>query len=483
MKIYVNGELQVMEKNTDTLKSSVRTDSPFKIGERDGSARLENAGLQDLRIMSRMLKSEEVRDVATFSRLKWIVSKPVKSRTKAESEEAFPPWLAMLDLVHIELVATRDKLREEAKGIKQRGTVAHVMKERESPAEAYLLYRGEYDQRRDKLTPETPKVFPPMPAEYPRNRLGFAQWLMRPEHPLTARVTVNRYWQELFGIGIVGTAGDFGIAGEMPSHPELLDWLAVEFRDGGWDTKKFFRLIVTSATYRQSAANSPEKLSRDPQNRLLSHGPRYRMDAEMIRDTALAASGLLVPKIGGPSVKPYQPDGVWEAVAMPESNTKSYKRDTGDNLYRRSLYTFWKRAAPPASMEILNAPNRETCTVRRERTSTPVQALVTMNDPQFVEAARNLAERTLKQGGEKDAARIDFMAERLIARRLNATEKRIVAGGLKDLLAHYKSSPKDAEALVAVGESKADTKLDMPTLAAFTMLANQLMNLDEVLNK
>ena len=203
----------------------------------------------------------------------------------------------------------------------------------------------------------------------------------------------------------------------------------------------------------------------------------------MMRDTALAASGLLTPKIGGPSVKPYQPDGVWEAVAMPESDTKSYKLDTGENLYRRSMYTFWKRAAPPASMDILNAPNRETCTVRRERTSTPIQALVTLNDPQFVEAARNLAERALKQGGDKDAARIDFMAERLIARPLNSAEKRSVTGGLKDLLAHYKSSPKDAEALVAVGESKADATLDKPTLAAYTMVANQLLNLDEVLNK
>jgi len=207
------------------------------------------------------------------------------------------------------------------------------------------------------------------------------------------------------------------------------------------------------------------------------------MDAEMVRDTALAASGLLVPKVGGPSVKPYQPDGVWEAVAMPESNTRFYKGDTGEGLYRRSLYTFWKRAAPPASLELLNAPSRETCTVRRERTDTPIQALVTMNDPQFIEAARNLAERTLKQGGDKDAARIDFMAERLIARPLSSSEKKIVTKGLKDLLAHYEESPKDAEALIKVGKSHADATLDKPTLAAYTMVANQLMNLDEVLNK
>ena len=282
-------------------------------------------------------------------------------------------------------------LEQEQSTIKARGTIAHVMQERKAPAMAYVLFRGDYDKRRDQVLPETPAVLPPFPKDAPRNRLGFARWLLWPNHPLTARVTVNRFWQEVFGTGIVRTTGDFGVAGELPSHPELLDWLAVEFRESGWDVKKLFKLMVTSATYRQSAAATPEKLEKDPQNRLLCRGPRFRMDAEMIRDYALAASGLLVEKLGGPSVKPYQPDGVWEAVAMIDSNTRSYDRDTGDNLYRRSLYTFWKRQAPPASMDIFNAPNRETCTVRRERTNTPLQALVTLNDPQFVEAARHLA--------------------------------------------------------------------------------------------
>jgi len=200
---------------------------------------------------------------------------------------------------------------------------------------------------------------------------------------------VNRFWQELFGTGLVRTTGDFGVAGELPSHPELLDWLAVEFRESGWDVKRFFKLLVTSNAYRQAAVLTPEKVAKDGDNRLLSHGPRYRMDAEMVRDYALAASGLLVRKLGGPSVRPYQPDGVWEAVAMIGSNTRDYKRDSGESLYRRSMYTFWKRAAPPASMEILNGPNRETTCVRRERTDTPLQALVTLNDVQFVEPKRH----------------------------------------------------------------------------------------------
>ncbi len=484
VKIYVNGEPLEIVTDKESLGSTVRTPSPFMIGQRAGGTdRLDGAGLQDARLYGRVLRADEVRQLAAAARLGWIISKPVEQRTKAEGEDLFSSWLAIRDAKFGALVESRDKLIEESDGIRLRGSVAHVMNDREAEAEAYLLFRGQYDQRRDKLTPGTPKVFPPMSADLPRNRLGFAKWLVRPEQPLTARVTVNRYWQELFGAGLVRTAGDFGVAGEMPSHPELLDWLAVEFRDGGWDVKKFFKLLVTSATYRQSAATTPEKLSRDPQNRLLAHGPRFRMDAEMVRDTALAASGLLVRKIGGPSVKPYQPGGVWEAVAMPESNTKLYERDSGENLYRRSLYTFWKRAAPPASLEVFNAPSREACTVRRERTDTPLQALVTLNDPQFVEAARRLAERTLKDGGVGESARIDFMAERLVARPLKPAEKKVVAGGLKDLLAHYQSSPKEAEALVAVGESPADAKLDKPTLAAYTMVANELMNLDEVLNK
>ena len=322
-----------------------------------------------------------------------------------------------------------------------------------------------------------------MPNDFPKNRIGLAQWLLRPDHPLTARVTANRFWQELFGTGIVRTTGDFGVSGELPSHPELLDWMAVEFRESGWDIKRFYKMLVMSATYRQSAATTPDKLDIDPHNRLLSRGPRFRMDAEMIRDYALAASGLLVDKIGGRSVKPYQPDGVWEAVAMIGSNTRDYKRDSGPNLYCRSLYTFWKRAAPPASMDIFNAPSRETCAVRRERTDTPLQALVTLNDPQFVEAARHLAQRALKEGGNSTEPRLDFVARRLLARPFRPEEGQVVQSSLKELLAHYKANGDEAKKLIAVGESKADPKLDPAALAAWTMLANQLMNLDEVLNK
>jgi hypothetical protein len=366
------------------------------------------------------------------------------------------------------------------------------MNEKPGEATAHILFRGDYDKKRDLVKADTPSSMPPMAKDLPRNRLGLAKWLLTKDHPLTTRVTVNRFWQEVFGTGFVRTSGDFGIAGELPSHPELLDWLSVEFREPTWgvagygqtpwDVKRFFKMIVTSNTYRQSAAATAEKLEKDRDNRLLSRGPRFRMDAEMIRDNALAASGLLVRKLGGPSVKPYQPEGVWEAVAMIGSNTRDYRRDTGEKLYRRSMYTFWKRAAPPAAMEVLNAPNRETCAVRRDRTNTPIAALLTLNDVQFVEAARVLAEKTLK-GAKDDDSRIDFIAQRLIARPFKPQELKIVKDSLADLRANYKEKPEDAKKLIAFGESKADPALDAAELAAWTMLVNELFNLDEVLNK
>lgn len=489
VKLYVNGQLQPATVQADTLKNSVRTSVPLKIAQRNSTARLDNLLIQDVRVYDRVLTHAEVERIALATRAAALLEKPATKRTPADHALLFDWWLKTQDQAYPELAASLNKLTEEQVAIRSRATIALVMQEKPQEAMAQVLFRGDYDKPRDTVKARTPSMLPPMPDDLPRNRLGFAQWLLRPENPLTARVTVNRFWQEVFGTGIVRTSGDFGIAGELPSHPELLDWLALEFMASGgrktpdWDVKKFFKLLVTSATYRQAALATPEKLQRDPQNRLLSRGPRFRMDAEMIRDHALAVSGLLVPKIGGPSVKPYQPEGVWEAVAMIGSNTRHYKQDSGENLYRRSLYTFWKRSAPPASMEILNAPNRETCTVRRERTNTPLQALVTLNDPQFVEAARHLAQHTLKEGGDEVTSRFDYLSRRLLARPFYAEEVKIAQRSLNDLLTYYQSHPEDAKKLIAVGASKADPSLDASELAAWTMLANELMNLDEVLNK
>jgi hypothetical protein len=483
VKIYIDGKRQETAVQSDKLEKTIRTKVSLKIGQRSNTSPLEGAGLQDIRLYRRALGVEEVNGLRSGTRLTWLLAKSANQRTDAERDELYKGWLAHIDPAYEAANMVLTALEKEESEIKARGSITHVMHEKDEPPIAYILYRGEYTQRKDKVTAMTPEALPPMPTSFPTNRLGFAKWLLLPENPLTARVTVNRFWQEVFGAGIVRTTGDFGVAGEMPSHQELLDWMAVEFRESGWDVKRFFKMLVTSATYRQSAVVEADKLAKDPQNRLLSRGPRFRMDAEMIRDTALAASGLLVQKIGGPSVKPYQPDGVWEAIAMDVSNTRFYKRDSGDKLYRRSLYTFWKRQAPPVTMEIFNAPNRETCTVRRERSDTPLQALATLNDTQFIEAARVLAQRSLKEVCSTEEARLDFMAERLMSRPLRPEEMRIARASLNELLKAYEAAPKDANALLAVGESKPDDSLDTAVLASYTMVANEMMNLDEVLNK
>jgi mono/diheme cytochrome c family protein len=489
VRVFIDGVAKDTNVQSNTLKGTIRTQVPLKIGQRHTTSGLDGAGIQDLRLYGRALSAQEVERLARGTRAAWLASRGIMQLSAPEKDELFAWWLPGLDEPYRTVAGKLAVLESEDRAIRMRGTVAHVMVEKAEPPTAYILFRGEYDKRRDQVKADTPDALPPMPADLPRNRLGFAKWLLLPEHPLTTRVTVNRIWQEVFGEGLVRTSGDFGVTGEQPSHPELLDWLAVEFREGvgsterPWDIKAFFRLIVTSATYRQAAVITPEKRQKDPKNRLLSRGPRFRMDAEVIRDYALAASGLLVRKLGGPSVKPYQPEGVWEAVAMIGSNTRDYKRDTGENLYRRSMYTFWKRSAPPASLEVFNAPNRETCVVRRERTNTPLQALVTLNDIQFVEAARHLAQSALKEGGTTADTQVDFIARRLLSRPLRPEEQAVVRKSLAELEGFYRSRGKEARELIAVGESKADPSLEPERLAAWTMLVNQLMNLDEVLNK
>lgn len=392
-------------------------------------------------------------------------------------------YLNRKDEAYRGITARLSEIEQQLRAVRRRGAETLVMREKtDGKPMARVLFRGQYDQPRDVVYANVPSVLPPMSRNMPRNRLGLAEWLMDPANPLTARVTVNRFWQEVFGTGIVKTAEDFGSQGEAPVNQELLDWMAIRFRDSGWDVKAFYRLMVTSAAYRQSAKASPEALKKDPENRYLSRGPRFRMDAEMVRDYALSASGLLAREIGGPSVKPYQPKGVWEAVAMKSSTTRFYHQDHGDSLYRRSLYTFWKRSAPPASMEIFNAPSRENCTVRRERTNTPLQALVTMNDVQFVEAARALAGRALENAAVFDS-RLDYLTMRALARPFDAREREVARSAYDDFLTYYKANAGEARKLTGAGESKPDSSLAPAELAAWTMLANDVLNLDEALNK
>ncbi|MFM8952332.1 MAG: DUF1553 domain-containing protein, partial [Planctomycetia bacterium] len=482
VKISFDGKPQQVDLLFDNFENhSIRTAAPLVVGGRVGSATAHGVGLANVAIWGRALSPGDVEGLARAETLVGILRLPAAERAAAAAD-LYDWWLATIDDVSRAAAGAVTRLEREEAEIRNRGTVAHVMHEQDRMAKAHILDRGEYDKRKDEVAADTPDVLPAFPEDLPRNRLGLAKWLLLREHPLTTRVTVNRFWQEVFGTGLVATSGDFGITGELPSHPELLDWLAVEFRESGWDVKRLFRLMLTSAAYRQSAATTPEKLAKDAANRLLSRGPRFRLDAEMVRDQALAVSGLLVRKLGGPSVKPYQPGGVWEAVAMDVSNTKAYKSDTGDNLYRRSLYSFWKLSAPPASMEIFNAPSRETCCVKRERTNTPLQALVTLNDPQFVEAARALADRALAEAAHDDEARIQFMAGRVLARPLDPDEVGIVRQSLAELIDWYRARPEDARSLITIGESKPRCA-DAGLLAGWTLVVNELLNLDEALCK
>jgi uncharacterized protein DUF1553 len=366
------------------------------------------------------------------------------------------------------------------------GPVSLVAEEKPSVAYADILTRGIYTARKERVEADTPHFLPPLPAGRPHNRLALADWTVSPENPLTARVTVNRMWNELFGAGLVETTEDFGIMGQRPSHPELLDWLAVEFRESGWDMKHMYKLMVMSAAYRQSAKSTPEQLARDPKNLLLAHGPRFRMDAEMLRDIALQSSGLLVNKIGGPSVKPYQPDKVWE-VGYPTSDTTKYKQDHGDALYRRSLYTYWKRMAMQPNMDAFDAPTRDTACTRRQRTNTPLQALVTMNDPQWVEASRALAERVIKyggkQGGKQPEQRIQYLSELVLSHDPSPKMASVLEQSLNQMQEHYEADPVAARDLIGVGEKPRDGAIPPPELAAWTMVVSEVLNLDETLNK
>lgn len=482
-QIYINGAVQEKNVENETLTdASIKTETPWRLGQRAGTEAL-NGTFQEFRILKRVLTAGEVDSLAKLSRFQSSLAKAADQRTEQEVSDLFNFWLKQFDRTFIDRSNALAALEKEQADIRARGTIAHVMNERPEPPTAFVLNRGEYDQRLEQVGPATPAIFPEFPSDAPKNRLGFAKWLLRPDHPTMARVTVNRYWQEVFGTGIVRTTNDLGVSGELPINQELLDWLAIEFRETGWDVKKLIRLMVTSAAYRQSSVVTAEKLEKDPANRLLSRGPRFRMDAEMVRDNALAVSGLLSAKIGGRSVKPYQPAGVWEAIAMNGSTTQNYQRDSGENLYRRSLYTFVKRMAPPASLDIFNAPNREQCTVRRERTNTPLQALATLNDEQHVEAARHLAEQVIKSGGSSDEQRLQWAAKRVLSREFRPEELAILKDSLQKLSAFYQANSMDAEALIETGESQPDASLNKTELAAWTMLCNQMLNLDEVLNK
>ncbi len=479
MAIYVNGEPWKLTHVLDELNQPFGVKAPLRIGSAAGSGPRFQGHIDDVRVYDRALTPSEVAVVAASKSVSKIAAKKSKSRSQAEADKlrlCFLDQYAPENIREAWLKST-DARKKHERFVDRLPTVM-VMKEREARRQTHVLVRGAYDKPGEKVSPGVPAILPPVKDDHADDRLGFARWLVSRDNPLTARVTVNRFWQMYFGTGLVRTVEDFGSQGEWPTHLSLLDWLAVEFVESGWDVKAIQKKIVTSAAYRQSSKVRPELLQRDPNNRLLARGPRLRLPAEVVRDQALAIAGLLVDKIGGPSVKPYQPAGLWTELA-----DKEYKQDHGDNLYRRSLYTFWKRTVPPPSMLNFDSAGREACTVRESRTNTPLQALNLMNDVTFVEASRLLAERMMTEGGRTARERVGYGYKLATARELRDGQREVLLGSLNHYRDNFATDRKSALALVKQGERPRNEVLDVAELASYTTVASLILNLDETITK
>jgi len=488
LKIFVDGKPCELTVTHNRLTDSFKVKTPTHLGARNPGVKFKGM-IDEVRFYSRTLSEAEVAAVAGGDPLKPILAVAPDKWTEAQKKVVLTHYLQTQDAEFRKLSdQVADLRKQEAEAAKATPTVM-VMNDN-AKRDTFILMRGEYDKPGEKVEAGLPAALPPLPKGAAMDRLGLAQWLVDPSHPLTARVAVNRIWQMHFGTGIVKTAEDFGGQGEPPSHPELLDWLATEFVKSGWDMKHMHKLMLMSAAYRQSSRVTPELVDRDPENRLLARGPRFRLQAELIRDQALYVSGLLVAKIGGPSVKPYQPKGLWEEVAYGGGTAGftagTFVQDKGESLYRKSMYTFWKRTSPPPALSTFDAPEREYCVVRRSRTNTPLQALVLMNDPTYVEASRKFAERIIEQGGAPQAtteARVSWAIRQTLSRQPRPQEIKVLAAAFEKAKTQYAADKVGAMKLLGVGESPRNEKLDVTELAAWTMVANVLINLDEMITK
>jgi hypothetical protein len=436
--------------------------------------------ISDVRVYDSALSADQAAVLALRESVQAIAAIPPAERSKPQADKlrfCFVEKAAPKDIRQARLEL--DVYRKQRENFYESIPTLMVMEDSAQSRDTFVLKRGAYDSPGEKVTPGVPGVLPQLRPEWPNNRLGLARWLVDRGNPLTARVTVNRFWQSFFGTGLVKTVQDFGSQGEPPADPELLDWLAVEFMDSGWDMKAIQKTMVMSATYRQSSRVTPELLQRDPENRLLARGPRLRLGPEVIRDQALAVSGLLVEKLGGPSVKPYQPPGLWQELAGGDG----YVQDKGEGLYRRSLYTYWKRTVAAPFMINFDSPSRETCTVRETRTNTPLQALDLMNDVTFLEASRKLAERLVREGGATPAERIDFAYLLVLSRHAKPAEKNILVGVLDDFEKRYRAAPKAAMEFLDYGDSARNRHIRPVELAAYTAAASMILNLDATITK
>jgi hypothetical protein len=482
VRIFLDGIPQPVEIQHDSLSRSIRNGEPVRIGRRQTSASFKGL-IDDVRFYDRQLTPREVQQLAASQLVRGIVARPPPDRTEEQKKKLREFFLKHHANRRFSGAAQRLKqLRSEESQLASGMPTTMVMQESQQPRPAFVLHRGQYDQNGEAVTAGVPAFLTEGHVGNQPNRLDMAKWLINPRHPLTARVTVNRLWQQLFGAGIVKTVDDFGTQGDWPSHPQLLDWLATELIASGWDVKHLLRLIVNSATYRQSSVCSPQLLLQDRDNRLLARGVRFRMDAEILRDQALAISGLLVEKTGGQSVFPYQPAGLWKDVTY--DGNRSYPTGHGPmSLYRRSLYTFWKRQAPPPGMLVFDAPTRETCSVQRTRTNTPLQALVLMNDPTFVEAARKLAERMMTECSGKPSDRVEFAFRLATARRPDSDETQILLNIFAVESRNFSDDKDRALALLNFGASKREESLSPSELAAWTTVASLILCLDETITR
>jgi hypothetical protein len=427
--------------------------------------------------------SEDDAGLLVPAQVRSLAAKPEDQRTASELDQLEAAYAATLPEIRALDDALLD-LQQQLGELELEYPASMIMAEMEKPRDTFILVRGAYDKKGEKVTAATPAVLPAMPDDLPRNRLGLAKWLVSPQNPLTARVIVNRFWQQIFGTGLVKTSEDFGAQGESPSHPELLDWLAGEFIRSGWDVKQLMKLMLTSATYRQQSHLTRQLRERDPDNRFLARAPRVRLTGEIIRDQALAVSGLLAPKIGGPPVRPYHPAGLYETLAATSADiVKTYVQDQGDSLYRRSLYTYWKRSIPHPALLSFGTPFREVCTLRRPSSNTPLQALNLMNDTTYVEAARHLAARAMQESGSTPSSRLSHLFQLVLARNPTPQEQVILQQSYERALADFKNDPKSAKALLQVGEKPSDNNLASSELAALTTLASTLLCMDETITK
>lgn len=484
VKIYVDGQLSENSVEADTLSATIKTDQAFRIGSRSRSANLK-AEVDDLRIYSRVLDENELEAVKTGDPIESLLATPAAERTADQTKVLLTHYLGSHDEKFAKLTKAHAAIVKQYADLDQKPTTSMIMQDnpQDKMRMTYVLDRGAYDSPRkdEPVKPGVPAALPSLPEGAPSNRLGLAQWMTMPSHPLTARVAVNRYWTMLFGYGLVRTPGDFGAQGASPTHPELLDWLAVDFVESGWNVKRMFKQLVMSETYRQASRVEPQHQSHDPQNLLLARSNRFRLQGEFIRDQALAVSGLLVGEVGGPGVKPYQPPNIWNEVSL--NGGLRYAQDKGEKLYRRSMYTYWKRSAPMPSMLIFDAPTREKCVIQRPRTNTPLQALVTLNDPQFVEASRVFAERLIQAGGPDAASRIDLAYELTVARAATRREQDVLQQLLADQREHFSKNPEAAAEFLGVGESPRDAAIDAVEHAAWMVVAQTILNLDEALTR